>query len=666
MNIVRRGLGSCVGCCNSGINFAKVNAQQSEETVRPFLPFAELVYFLAALFGLIWSFNVEVTETHGVNYFPIKATFAQVSVNILSVLSLIISFTSVMVTAFGGATDKIFDTLVGRNPAFKNQYLQYVATFRVHIFTHMFLSLFYALTFEHDTYDEHNAGILALGWLSFGASVAARLINEIRHGQDLSEGDDITLPVPYTGKGVILGKAYSGEGMKLSRVPAIVLLTGLIIYRGTSDDGLFDGTHWAHTSTSALLLAILLLLIAYVFILKNDQEAHISQSLTYVMVATLITLFFTVAALSSMKSEAAVITLLAVYILDYMRVGYIVPKVESREDEKSIRGYAAMGYRFAHFLVGVAGAVLLYLGVEETEGWGFDKLNGTELPAAPKILRDVALIACGIKIIGGFYQFGLRPFDAKLPILRYNVENTLRQVSSTLIMLSSTFIWAYPQTSTADADLTHDRRLELGLLILGIIARFVDSIQDTILTYEITYDQGVMGFLQLYFWDYFKREDDNPDSESINAARTDNPRSWLVLAAIATSLGMAAYMHGTFEMEFEGFEHYRDSSAWAITLLVVHLVVILAQLIGTQMENLGFFKYAALSRNIFVRFLVTTTTLVLLTMALSEVGFDGKGDGVSTSPSAAPEDLMVSYKQWNMLGALVSYIAADLVGHVFL
>ena len=276
-----------------------------------------------------------------------------------------------------------------------------------------------------------------------------------------------------------------------------------------------------------------------------------------------------------------------------------------------------MGYRFAHFLVGVAGAVLLYLGVEETEGWGFDKLNGTELPAAPKILRDVALIACGIKIIGGFYQFGLRPFDAKLPILRYNVENTLRQVSSTLIMLSSTFIWAYPQTSTADADLTHDRRLELGLLILGIIARFVDSIQDTILTYEITYDQGVMGFLQLYFWDYFKREDDNPDSESINAARTDNPRSWLVLAAIATSLGMAAYMHGTFEMEFEGFEHYRDSSAWAITLLVVHLVVILAQLIGTQMENLGFFKYAALSRNIFVRFLVTTTTLVLLTMALS-------------------------------------------------
>ena len=63
---------------------------------------------------------------------------------------------------------------------------------------------------------------------------------------------------------------------------------------------------------------------------------------------------------------------------------------------------------------------------------------------------------------------------------------------------------------------------------------------------------------------------------------------------------------------------------------------------------------------------MTTTTLVLLTMALSEVGFDGKGDGVSTSPSAAPEDLMVSYKQWNMLGALVSYIAADLVGHVFL
>ena len=72
--------------------------------------------------------------------------------------------------------------------------------------------------------------------------------------------------------------------------------------------------------------------------------------------------------------------------------------------------------------------------------------------------------------------------------------------------------------------------------------------------------------------------------------RVDNPRSWLVLAAIATSLGMAAYMHGTFEMEFEGFEHYRDSSVWAITLLVVHLVVILAQLIGTQMENLGFFK----------------------------------------------------------------------------
>ena len=105
-----------------------------------------------------------------------------------------------------------------------------------------------------------------------------------------------------------------------------------------------------------------------------------------------------------------------------MRVGYIVPKVESREDEKSIRGYAAMGYRFAHFFVGVAAFILLYLGVEETEGWGFDKLNGTELPAAPKILQRCSMIACGIKIIGGFYQFGMRPFDAKLPILRYNVE----------------------------------------------------------------------------------------------------------------------------------------------------------------------------------------------------------------------------------------------------
>ena len=108
MDFVSRGVSSCVGCCNSCIKFANVNAEQSEETVRAFFPFAELVYFIAALFGLIWSFNVEVTETHGVNYFPIKATFVQVSVNILSILSLIISFTSVAVTVFAGEKDKIF------------------------------------------------------------------------------------------------------------------------------------------------------------------------------------------------------------------------------------------------------------------------------------------------------------------------------------------------------------------------------------------------------------------------------------------------------------------------------------------------------------------------------------------------------------------------------
>ena len=171
------------------VEFAEVNAQQVEKTVKPLETQGELIHLIASLFGIIWSFMVNVTETQGSNYFPIKATLAQVAVSVLSIVTFVISLTSLGVTFFKKDKD-FWDALSGANASFEKEYLAYIAPIRANMYTVIFLSLFYALIFDGEVYDE-SSWVSALGFGALIASAIARLLQEVTHGEDLSKTRDL-------------------------------------------------------------------------------------------------------------------------------------------------------------------------------------------------------------------------------------------------------------------------------------------------------------------------------------------------------------------------------------------------------------------------------------------------------------------------------------------
>lgn len=199
--------------------------------------------------------------------------------------------------------------------------------------------------------------------------------------------------------------------------------------------------------------------------------------------------------------------------------------------------------------------------------------------------------------------------------------------------------------------------LQWGLLALGLAARIVDSIQDSALI-----EGGYEDFFEKYVWSSRVKKGE----DALEQGSYDNPRSWLVITAIGLSLGLISQSYA----EHNSDSDRRGVASWlSIIGLVVHLLVALLSLVAYQIADLPsantINEVIALSRKRFVRLVVTTATIMALTGALSEFKWAGADhDGMSKTPS--PTMVNVTMERWYTLGALISYIAADLVGHVFL
>lgn len=623
-----------------------------------------------------------ISVQQGENYFAIKATLAQSFLAVLGILMLLLSGSVFAVSAY----TKDFSPLdYLQDHSFGKQFRLYVNVFRRHILTLIAVSAVFILfdrgNVKRFSTDDDMVGVaVATAIIAAAAKLFAEL--EARYS---------------TGNDALLGDDEKKQSSKVSSYLVIAVAIAVFVFNEFNDNGLNDNSenekgYESRAGMQGLIIAVGLI---YLFgflarrYLKECLPERVQEVLEMLPMLAMPALYalivFGVWNVEAVSSETSIISLLGLLVLDVASTTY-----ETKEEsEPDYKGVINVG-RWAHFFVGVAAFILLYVGMADEEGTleGFGNLNTSnltrinkefnmtaqriaaqnhtgindhiELPAAPKIMRDIALVSAAVKIISVLY-FWMEGSP------RFSAEATLRQMSTIGLLLSSSFVWAYPLVNDT-IDTAKDFNLEL-VIILAFFARIADMVQDT-----LVHSKGNNN------WDKFIAywENDDASDSSLESARNDNPRTWFVISALAITVGMLSRVIADDSTEIlldDKQTHWDGVLLSALILSIVHLLVALVALVpaGKKVSEQKpcSVRDATLSRSPVIRLLVTTTVLVLLGMLVSEMGFPGsEGEdqyGLFKAKGAQKDSkLQVTAIQWNALGALVSYVIADLVGHVFL
>jgi len=381
------------------------------------------------------------------------------------------------------------------------------------------------------------------------------------------------------------------------------------------------------------------------------------------------------------KSEDSIIILLGLISVDSLRVF-------SKGEEEEQLPITLNVSRVAHLIVGIAAFIFIMVGIKDgieleerdnsttlkTGGLHDGDYDDLELPAAPKIVREFALVSATLKIAGILFVFMMKKSTKH--------EHTLRQISSIGLLVTSSWLWAYEYTHAGvlmkgDAERSSDLwEWEISLLFLGCVARLVDTFVDTYRYYE-RYD------LTDIVSPIHEGGKKNKVEPPLQKPSIDNPRWWFVLMALGTSLGMLSRSHAETKLDTDNVLHVNNVLGWSIALVTLHTFLVVASGVANQIDVTSkcVKGLAQTSHSPFVRYLVTTAVLCLVTMVVSEMGFAGEGDDKyglynatrvpanASHPLQSDSKLTVSNdppKEWFAVGALVSYVIADLVGHVFL
>ena len=587
--------------------------------------FREVLYLVLAVFGIIFANQIHVNiANQGSNFITLKATVVRSGALVFSISILALAVSNILVHVFK-QDDFVWKELVDAMP-FDGKYGNYISSYRRHCTTLLFVASL--MSFSEDFYELH--WFLAIVVLVL--SGVLRLENEYRYG----------LTGMKTKESTNLGTIFDIDAEKISLLPAFALSGFLLIYNMANGND-FTLDQWTF-GANVVLIVILGLCVYDFWFIKTTQERRVDgtgkkhSSWVVLFLASISLIIFGTWSLLEQKNETSVVALLVILAIDTVRIGY----GETTNGEQTINNkYLSLGFRFTHTVVGVIAFALLYYGVNEQDSFG----DLEKLPVSPKLMRDVALASAALKIFGLFFSFSVSKQDKikLVPISTNSSENTIRQLSTIGLLISSSFLWASQKQLDASSG-TH-----WVLLSLGLAARFVDAIQDT---FRI---EG--GFsLKNYVWD--SRIDNSGDA--LEKGSYDNPRSWLVISAITLSLGLISHAYN----EHNSMSDRRGvANILSVVGLVVHLFFAIWGVAAYEIDNY-YFGQLSLSRKRIVRLLVTSATIMALTVSLSEMGWAGGLDGMSKTPSASKVD--VTMEKWYTLGALVAYLSADLIGHVFL
>lgn len=584
-----------------------------------------------AVAALLYVFMTEVTDipTAATGDEPGQFAVTEVaarSVVFASGLSLtLVTLSAVMGYLFAtgnapGAVAGFFEGL-----SFSEKYDIYLATFKhgIHSMLAVAIAMLWGLNDDRTirwvgSTDGDDDTTLTFLLLLFIALMVSKFLSEVKHGEDARE---MVVKAETIGDSVGL---KSDHKFKHARGAALTVSTGLLVYmlaNADLGDGFFSflGGNMVALSLSVYILVVSLERIAG----RREWVVGGAGGLVVTGAVSFWNLIAAGMALAEDKSQSAVVVALGAIFLDAMRVGYgqSVPEKAVVSDVRKV---------FLRLLQALAGIIaFVYV----------TKVNSGDHAAVSPLLFGVALASALVKVVGVSY-IGKDMFKT-------STEHHFRELASTGLLLSSAYLWSHPlDDSSSDT-------VAVLFFVIGILCRFLDSVLDFMMTGKDA--------LKYISWD--KDEED----EGVESPTSDNPRTWLTLLSLATSLAFAAMaMHEKFDhiklgsnaTDASGAEVSRpldkelsDSMIVAVTFISIHVAVVL---IGIASDSVPQAAIGALSRSKLIRFAVTTTVLSSLAVASGRIGFDDVG--TLSSDSA----------QTDIISALVAYLFADVVGRELL
>ena len=657
-----------------------------DDAKEKFKPISEFMFWVACALSLYWSWAIQIKDSpNGENYFPFKLVVLKSTIGVMALCLLAIQSASLGVKLFAKESNPSnpLKSWIGDENSFKFVYDDYIMPFRRHTFTVMAVGLLLGTTFGETLFDQtfgEEDSLQIVGIAALILCVICKLLNEssyiiLKRAPGVIGADQRVI-------------SYEESLNWRMIVPQVGIATAIFIFNVAdgSEGGEFGEGGTAKFWVNLLLVVYVGLLVGNGFLLKFSEMVIPSSLMNAVMLLTIIA---ATAQVANDKSEDSIIVLLGLISVDSLRV------FANGEEEEQESIWVLIVSRCLHLLVGVTAVIVIMYGMkdgielEERDNSTTLKtggLNSThpdydelELPATPKIVRDFALLSATLKIAGVLFVVMMGKSTKH--------ENTLRQISSIGLLVTSSWLWAYEYThdgvamKEGDAERSNDLyRLEGWLLGLGIVARLVDTFVDTYRYYARIKLSDIISPI-------------HEETPALQKPTIDNPRWWFVLMALGTSLGMLSRTHYHTDLK-DDLVHVNYVLGWSIGLVTLHTVLVIASgavnLIkkekdskSEQEEKCGnvVLGIAQLSHSPFVRYLVTTAVLCVVTMVVSEQGFAGEGDDKfglynatrvpanASHPLQSESELTVSNetpKEWYAVGALVSYIIADLVGHVFL
>lgn len=649
-----------------------------------------LLYLIIGVWGLVYSYNIDTAQAIGqdLEHVGLFILLSQAVIRLFSAFILILFVTSIIVLFFdntgegfvGNAQEVVLESWFqdkGRytGGVFSVLYQQYIAPVRHHMLTVvMFASIFiYA---NEDLKTKLAGGITGdqflIAYIIFVGVL--RAIIEVKHSRDarLRTKQDATLF-----KSVSLGDVYelrSGYQNKPMRGPSLLLGGVLLFYNLWYGDG-FGGGY------SIIFNVALIVYLSFVLIEKflvhrgdskeDDYEWGYGDAWATIGLSSTVMLIFSALNLADRINEnttveGALVAALGAIILDVSRLGYGSRSFSDDAPPTNSDYMLGVFFRFMHLVVGCIGLVSVY--ITETD-------EDAKIGVIPS-LRLFVVVASLVKIVGFFYSvFFSLPGTGMycngivnlVPMQKENVENTLRQGSTIVLLLASTIL------ENNDSSVTWGTTL----LIFACVARLFDCLQDSILEFgkdPWTFIKGNFGGKIALFRGSRASTRSLSQGQLIMSPEGDNPRTWFVLGGlISTAYLIIQVMH------YENEDYEPDSAdanklldgtrndfdgfiILSLILVLGHVLFVIISLISSKVE---FMKNISLSRIPLVRFAVTSGTLISLAVAAGQInlGYDES----TTSPSASPSDPFTpNWSQLHLLAGIVIYIFTDMIGHVFL
>ena len=562
-----------------------------------------------AVAALLYVFMTEVTNipTDGGN-FAVSEITARSAVFVSGLTLALVTLSAVAGLLF--ARDGLIGPVAGLVEAsFNETYDAYLATFRhgIHSMLAVAIAMLWGLNGKRNirwtgSTEVDDDSTLTFLLVLFIAVMVSKFFSEVRHGEDARI---MTVQQETIGESVSLMSDYR---FKHARGAALTVSMGLLVFMlvnaDTSDGFLsFIGSKMVALSLSVYILVVSLERIAG----RREWVIGGAGGLVVTGIVSFWNLIAAGLALAEDQTQDAVVVALGAIYLDAMRVGYGQPVPEKAivSDTRKV---------FLRLLQAAAGvAAFVYITKSQTG----------EHAASSPLLLGVAVASALVKIVGVTY--------IGKDLFKTSTEHHFRELASTGLLLSSAYLWSYPLDDSASSTVA-----ELFFAI-GILCRFLDSILDFIMT-----GKDAVKYIS---WD---KED-----EGVESPTSDNPRVWLTLLSLVTSLVFAAMaMNDKFEdIKLDGTgkaadKELSDSMIVAVTFISVHVAVVLVGIISDAFAPAAI---GALSRSKLIRFAVTTTVLSSLAVAAGSIGFS---TGVLSSDST----------QADIISALVAYLFADVVG----